>query len=130
MNDNAPVSVTNFVSATPPSNSMENLSKFLLLLNERYPIDREITKNFNGNHSIVFDTTGLSVGQPCLVVTVWVFKQLDWRCYAVGLDAEDLLLTPEGLLKEVVRVLDVATAKLIAPTSSRKVVAKSPGAPA
>jgi hypothetical protein len=124
---NNPQIVTNFVMApapiTPPAPStMETLGKFMFLLNERWPIVR--TANFNGNHSIVYDTTGLSYGgQPkgtaCVVVCVWIFKQLEWRNYPIGLTEDDLRLDPHALLNEIARVLDPETEKLIVPASSR-----------
>lgn len=122
-----PQIVTNFVMApapiAPPAPStMETLGKFMFLLSERWPIVR--TANFNGNHSIVYDTTGLSYGgQPkgasCVVVCVWIFKQLEWRNYPIGLTEDDLRLDPRALINEIARVLDPETEKLIVPASSR-----------
>lgn len=116
------------VPVPPQEQTMEPLTKFLILLNERYPIER--TANFHGNHSIVWDTTGLSFGgqpkgTPCVVVTVWIFKQLEWRNYPIGLTPDDLKLSPEALLNEIARVLDPETAKLIVPVSSRVPVPKA-----
>jgi hypothetical protein len=113
---------TTFVNAPPPANTMEGTAKFMMLLNEKWPIER--TANFGGNHSIVYDTTGLLFagqpkGSPCMVVSVWIFKQLEWRCYPIGLTPEDLALTPEGLVAEIARVLEPETAKLIVPATSR-----------
>lgn len=107
---------------------MESMAKFLQLLNERWPIER--TANFHGNHSIVWDTTGLSFGgqpkgTPCVVVTIWIFKQLEWRNYPIGLTPDDLKLSPEGLISEIARVLDPETEKLIVPVSSRTPVPRA-----
>jgi hypothetical protein len=115
----------NFVlaEAPQPANNMEFLAKFLRLLNERFPLNR--TANFQGNHSIVYDTTGLSVGQPCIVVSIWVFKQLEWRCYPVGLTDEDLARSPEGLVAEIARCLQPELDRLIVP--SRSVPQKTQG---
>jgi hypothetical protein len=105
----------NFVSAPPPVPTMETLARFMILLNQRYPIDRTIG-NFQGNHSVVFDTTGLSRALPGLTVSVWVWKQLEWRCYPVGLTEDDLRLTPEALVDEIARCLEPELSKLIVPT--------------
>lgn len=126
-----PIATTTFQYNAPPQASlptMETVARFLMLLNERYPLDR--TANFHGNHSIVFDTTGLNFGgdpkgTPCIVVTVWIFKQLEWRNYPIGLTVDDLRLTPEGLVNEIARVLDPEAAKLIVPASSRVPVQKA-----
>jgi hypothetical protein len=100
----------------PPPVSLESMARFMILLNERWPIDRAPTGNFNGNHSLVFDTTGLSVGQPALVVSVWIWKQLEWRNYPVGLTPDDLRLSPEQLIIEIARVLEPEIGKLIVPS--------------
>lgn len=113
-----PDSTTNFSYAPPPpANTMQGLATFVRLLNEKYPIDRTIG-NFQGNHSIVLDTTGLSYGTPVVIVTIWVWKQLEWRCYPVGLNDEDLALSPEGLIAEIDRVLKPQLEKLIVPSRS------------
>lgn len=114
-----PSSLTmSFVQPTPEPSSLVSLGRLMTLLNEKWPIDRTIG-NFQGNHSIVFDTTGLSVGLPCLVVSIWVWKQLDWRCYPVGLSEDDLRLTPEALIQEISRVLEPELSKIIAPRASQ-----------
>jgi hypothetical protein len=113
---------TAFAAPPAPANTMEGMAKFMMLINERWPIVR--TANFMGNHSIVYDTTGLSVGQPCIVVSIWIFKQLEWRCYPVGLSPDDLRRDPDGLVSEIARVLDPETEKLIVPASSRVPVPK------
>jgi hypothetical protein len=120
-----PTSSFNVAYSPPPpapALSMEPLAKFMVLLNERWPIVR--TANFNGNHHIVYDTTGLSFGgqpkgTPCVVVSVWIFKQLEWRCYPIGLTPEDLALSPEGLIAEIARVLEPEAERLIVPATSR-----------
>lgn len=122
---------TNYIQAPPPAMgpmaapTMESMAKFLVLLNEKYPLQR--TPNFNGNHSIVFDTTGLSVGQPCIVVSVWIFKQLEWRSYPVGLTPDDLRLSPEQLIAEIDRCLQAELAKLIVPTRQMPPKPVAPG---
>jgi hypothetical protein len=48
-----------------------------------------------------------------LIVSIWVWKQLDWRSYLVGLTPDDLARTPEGLIEEVSRTLTPELEKLI-----------------
>jgi hypothetical protein len=103
------MNTTNFVVNNAPSESMACVLRFMQLLNEKYPIDRSIG-NFQANHSIVLDTDGT------LIVSIWVWKQLDWRSYMVGLTPDDLARTPEGLLEEVSRTLTPELAKLIVPS--------------
>jgi hypothetical protein len=92
---------------------MQPMLRFLQLLNAKYPIDRSIGK-FNGNHSIVLDTT-----DGTLIVSIWVWKQLEWRNYMVGLEATDLDKSPEGLVEEVSTTLAAELVKLIVPSTQR-----------
>jgi hypothetical protein len=101
-----------------PAPNLEAVAKFMFLLSERYPIDRTIG-NFQGNHFIVYDTTHLNRSMPGLTVHVWVWKQLEWRCYPVGLTDDDLKLDAESLLNEISRALEPELAKLIVPTMPR-----------
>lgn len=112
--DNPTTSSFNVAYAPPPMppvppQTMETLHKFLRLLNEKYPIER--TANFGGNHHIVMQEGVVGVG-------IWLFKQLEWRCYPVGLTPEDLALSPEALVNEIARVVDAESSKLIVPTRS------------
>lgn len=106
-----------FAPAPPVATiTMEGMATFMRLLNEKFPIDRTIG-NFQGNHFIVFDTTNLSRSIPGLTVNVWIWKQLEWRCYPVGLTDDDLKLSPEGLIAEISRVLEPELHKLIVPAT-------------
>lgn len=99
------MTTTNFTINNPPGDSMQPVFRFLQLLNEKYPIDRSLG-NFQGSHAIVLDV-------DVLIVSVWVWKQLNWRNYLVSIEPKDLALTPEGLIDEVSTTLKSELEKLI-----------------
>jgi hypothetical protein len=104
---------TNFtVSNPPPQESMAPMMKFMQLVNKQWPIDRSIG-NFQGNHSITINPDAPEE----LILTLVVWKQLEWRAYAVGLGTSDMLMTPEALLADVVRTATPELEKLITPAS-------------
>lgn len=110
----ASVNYSNYSS--PPPMAVPNMLpmvKFMILLNNRFPID--YTGKFQGNHSVVYDQ------RQVISVGVWIWKDLDWRLYPVGLSDADLLMTPEELVAEVARCVDAEVQKkLIVPTGHRR----------
>jgi hypothetical protein len=106
--------MTNFTfNSPPPAETMAPLMKFMQLVNKQFPIDRSIG-NFQGNHSIILNPESPSE----LFLNLWVWKQLEWRVYTVGLGAPDMLLSPEDLLADIVRTATPELEKLITPASS------------
>lgn len=117
---------TNFVYNAPASEpNMEPMLKFLVLLNQKFPIDRSIG-NFQGNHSIVLgEIDGVLV--PIVQLCIW--KQLEWRLYAVALEPANLLLSPEALLEDVVKTVTPEIEKLITPSMDQAVLSRNPHTP-
>lgn len=100
-------------NAPPPEPSVAPMLRFLQLVNKQWPIDRSIG-NFGGNHSI-------TINPECpeeLLLTIWVWKQLEWRAYLVGLGPPDMLLSADALLADVVRTATPELEKMITPMAS------------
>lgn len=93
-----------------PAGTVATIATFLRLLNEAYPIDRTIDPNFKGHHGITLNEDGtINVG-------VWVWKQMQWRCYSMTLTAdEDFHRSPDESVSDIQCVLKLELDKLIPP---------------